>query len=85
MIEHNLVGQPEIRKANFGGDHTPYFMARLEHIQLVFDERNITESPIEDLIPLKVLVKGYQMEHRLPANNLHTQDRLELAKTVACY
>ena len=60
-------------------------MARLEHIQLVFDERNITESPIEDLIPLKVLVKGYQMEHRLPANNLHTQDRLDLAKTVACY
>ena len=61
-------------------------MARLEHIQLVFDERNITESPIEDFkIPLKVLVKGYQMEHRLPANNLHTQDRLELAKTVACY
>ena len=43
-------------------------MARLEHIQLVFDERNITESPIEDLIPLKVrkvLVKGYKMEHRL--------------------
>ena len=24
LIEHNLVGQPEIRKANFGGDHTPY-------------------------------------------------------------
>ena len=40
-------------------------MARLKYIQLVFDERNITESPIEDLIPLKVLVKGYQMEHRL--------------------
>ena len=59
-------------------------MARLEHIQLVFDERNITESPIEDLIPLKVrkvLVKGYQMD----TNNLHTQDRLELAQTVACY
>ena len=26
LIEHNLVGQPEIRKANFGGDHTPYGM-----------------------------------------------------------
>ena len=24
LIEHNLVGQQEIRKANFGGDHTPY-------------------------------------------------------------
>ena len=23
LIEHNLVGQPETRKANFGGDHTP--------------------------------------------------------------
>ena len=26
LIEHNLVGQPEIRKANFGGDHTPYVL-----------------------------------------------------------
>ena len=27
LIEHNLVGQPEIRKANFGGDHTQYWIA----------------------------------------------------------
>ena len=62
-------------------------MARLEHIQLVFDERNITESPIEDLTPLKVrkvLVK--RLSDGAPTtNNLHTQDRLELAQTVACY
>ena len=29
LIEHNLVGQPEIRKANFGGDHTPYNLTSL--------------------------------------------------------
>ena len=23
LIEHNSVGQPEIRKANFGWDHMP--------------------------------------------------------------